>query len=46
LAAFFTADFALALAFADFFFAGRFLFFAIDFLLSHPVDVCRGLHLA
>jgi len=41
LPAFFTAVFALALAFAfaAFFFAGRFLSFAIDFLLSHPLDV-------
>jgi hypothetical protein len=40
---FLTADFALALplafAFAGVFFAGRFLFFAIEFLLSHQLDV-------
>ena len=30
---------ALAFAFADVFFAGCFLFFAIEFLLSHPLDV-------
>jgi hypothetical protein len=44
LAAFFAAGLPLALAlplafaFAAFFFAGLFLFFAIDFLLSHPLD--------
>lgn len=39
LAAFFAAGLAFALAFTGVFFASFFLFFAIDFLLSHPLDV-------
>ena len=46
LPAFFTLDFDLAFAFAAFFFAGRFLFLAIEFLLSHLLYFRHILHLA